>query len=187
MDKKAKSTVTVFYKIDNSELISSLWGIYQQAFAGQEVRNPQNQCFWHDLQSFQIAMGDEDWQKHVAFDDQKPTGLVIITKNLEKARIGYINPECFEAAAPQHIGEIYYVGVMFILKEYQNTPCFWDIFSSVFEHTVSKGGVIAFDVNGTLMPDFQKAPLALLKSKGIPASAECLGRQEYWMIFPKKQ
>jgi hypothetical protein len=187
MNTVTERQVTLLYKIDDPQIISRLWDIYKKAFSGQEFRNPQNQCFFADIESFQEAMEDTDWQKYIAYNNNQTAGLLLVTTNLEKARIGYINPECFEMAAPLYKGKIFYVAVMFILKEFQNSACFWNLFQSYFEQVSASGGVAAFDVNGTLMPDFYKAATTLLKAVNFPAIPKKLGQQEYWIIIPDKK
>lgn len=178
---------TMMTIIDDPDLVEGLWGIFNDLFKNQEVEHGQDHRIF-TWESFQEVMVDPDWQKHVVrSEDGCLAGLAIVTNNLEKARICYINPEAFEAAAPDYKGKIYYIAFMYIKAEYQGTQCFWDFNESIFEHSVAQGGIPAFDVDARYMAGFEKAPQFFLKDRyGITTEPKCLTRQEYWILVPKK-
>jgi hypothetical protein len=108
--------------IQDSTLQEKCWRLYKAAFLGSNVLCSQNQsCFSHE--SFLEAMLDPDYLKFYLMEKEIVVALSLVTGNMEKARIAYINPEKLVRLFP---------------NEYQGNLLFYIVFIGVdpaLQHT----------------------------------------------------
>jgi len=147
----------LFREITDELTINELWNVYFNSFAGQETECAQNQiCFNRD--EFAAALADPDWEKFVLTDeDGKFIGLGASTTNLEKARVGYINPEAFAKRLPGYEGRIFYIPIIAILPEFQRKKFFYPFMSRMYRHVIfDMRGVSAYDFSQNKNPHLQE-------------------------------
>jgi len=126
--------------------ISLAWKIYTDCFSGQELTCVQNQvCFNKD--NFIQAMKDKEWIKFMLYSDDTLIGLSVTTKNLEKGRIGYINPEFLITKYPKYVGKIYYTLIICVMPSYKKTKGILWLITNLLNHITNDGGMVFCDFN----------------------------------------
>ena len=96
--------------IFDDEIRDSLWSAYQRAFAGTGLSIQDQLCY--DEQTFNDALLDPDYLKLVLLNEaDRPVGLALLTDNLEKARITYMDPDRLRAQYPEYAadGRLWYI------------------------------------------------------------------------------
>ncbi len=153
--------------VNDPQTINELWEVYINCFRGQEVECAQNQiCFTRE--EFFEAMGDPEWIKIVGKKEGQIAGLSVCTLNLEKAKVGYINPEMVLANNKSFEGRIFYMPITAILPEFQTS-------FKLFQELVNAIGDLVSEINGMVFCDFSEN-----KNGFLPAvTVDALGKGGY--------
>src|SRR5512137_880696 len=83
---------TVKRVINDHELQEKCWHLYKNAFKGSELVCSQNKCCFSQ-EAFIEAMLDPECLKFYLMENDVVIALSLVTNNMEKAKVAYINPE----------------------------------------------------------------------------------------------
>lgn len=180
--------------VSQKSLQNELWELYREAFSGSKEACAQNQCCY-TRGLLRKALKDGDYWKFILRTDSELAGFILITNNLEKARIAYINPERFEKMFPDFAAKskIYYVTFFGIAPKFQQTEAFSILCSALLEFIFSKiGGMVAFDFSyetkAKYLPAMSKKVAEKLladHSIPLPINYKVVGTQEFGALLPE--
>ena len=90
-----------------------LWDKYRESFAGLDTYQDQ-MCY--DRAAFLGTLRDPDYIKFVICEEDRPRGMALVTNNMEKAGVAYINTGYLRRRYPREIGDgrFFYVTSIFI-------------------------------------------------------------------------
>jgi ribosomal protein S18 acetylase RimI-like enzyme len=162
----------------------ALWGLYKNSLHIEEAIQEQS-CYTED--SFIGALTDVEYNKVVLVIDGSPSGLLMGTNSLEKARVAYINPEFLRQRYPQEVreGRLWYLTCMFISPEVRNLGFAREVIRASAEAIRRKDYVLISDVcdKRLFLPDVL---VGLGEDIGFPVEKEILGSQTYFALREKK-
>lgn len=177
--------------ITDPALASRLWHIYKEAFRKAAVESVQDQMCYSEA-TLAEALADESYAKFVTYRGDEAVGFGLVTNDMEKARIAYVNPGYLAAKFPKEYEakRLHYFTAIAVLPELQGSGLFF--MSMATEMTVyidSLGGVVVFDYSLETSP---KLPMMLqhaiqktqdLRALGTKGTAfQELGGQRYGLI-----
>jgi hypothetical protein len=162
----------------------TLWGLYKDSLHIEEAIQEQS-CYSEE--SFIGALTDMEYTKVILVIDGSPSGLLMGTNNLEKARIAYINPEFLRRRYPQEVqeGRLFYLTCMFISPQVRNMGFAREVIRASAEAIREKDYVLISDVcdRRLFLPDVL---VDLGEDIGFPVEKEILGSQTYFALREKK-
>jgi len=97
-----------------------MWEIYTSAFTSSASKSAQEQLCYDETRFFEDLV-DPDFVKFIARIDGDVGGFVMMTNDLEKARIAYVSPEYFMKQFPKEYadGSIYYCTALAVPPDLQ--------------------------------------------------------------------
>lgn len=178
-------------RIDDPVLAARLWRIYKEAFGKASVESVQDQMCYSEA-TLAEALADESYAKFVTYRGEEAIGFGLVTNDMEKARVAYVNPGYLAAKFPDEYQakSLYYFTAIAVLPELQGSGSFF--MSMATEMTVyidGRGGAVVFDYSLETSPKLpmmlQRAiqaaqDLRALGTKGT--SFQELGGQRYGLI-----
>jgi hypothetical protein len=149
-----------FDVIEDPELISNLWLIYQFVNEAERGMCAQDQMCINTPEMFDEIMRDPEIAKFVLFDEETndPIGIYILVLNLEKAKIAYIDKQTFEDKYGQD-GErpIYYALGTAMRFDKMGQGHLFDLMAPALVKTYQDGAIMGGDVSGNINQFFAKA------------------------------
>jgi len=107
-----------YRSIDDAALRDQLWEVYSTSFADAGVKCIQEQlCYTKE--TFDAACQDPGYIKYAVLVDGVAAGLLMLTNDLEKARVAYVNPRRLLADYPEYEGRIYYYTIIAVRPDRQ--------------------------------------------------------------------
>jgi len=153
-----------------------LWQIYLECFKNNPTACAQNQqCY--NRKSFYRALKDKDYYKFIL--RQQKTGEIIgcglLTDNLKKAKVAYINPEKFHGIFLESgKDKIIYFTFIGISPSRKQPAAFLILMSSIVKFAFNNHALAAFDFsrekNGSLQKMIAAVAQKLIKQKEISSS-----------------
>jgi GNAT superfamily N-acetyltransferase len=151
----AEERVLVTQQIDDETMLGQLWGVYANSFADTVDFCAQLQLCY-DEQTLIEAMKDKDYWKFILLVDNVPAGFCLLTNNIRKARIAYIDDRYYCKKFPNYTaqGRVYYVTAICVLPEMQKKGFGLRMLESVIAFIDENESMVAYDYseakNGTL-------------------------------------
>lgn len=170
---------------------SRLWHIYKEAFSKAAVESVQDQMCYTEA-TLAEALADESYAKFVVYRGEEAIGFGLVTNDMEKARVAYVNPGYLAAKFPEEYAakRLYYFTAIAVLPELQGSGSF--LLSMATEMTVyidQRGGTVVFDYSLETSPKLpmmlQRAIQAAQESRQLGTSGTSfqeLGGQRYGLI-----
>lgn len=156
-------------RIVDPAMAARLWHVYKEAFNKAAVESVQDQMCYTES-TLAAALADEAYAKFVVYRDDEAIGFGLVTNDLEKARVAYVNPGYLAAKFPREYAEksLYYFTAIAVLPELQGTGSF--LLSMATEMTIyidRAAGTVVFDYSLETSP---KLPMML--QRAIQAAQE---------------
>ena len=129
------------------ELASALWQIYRRAFEKAATESVQDQMCYGEA-TLAAALADPDYAVFVTYRGEEPIGFGLVTNDMEKARIAYVNPGFLRAKFPVEYAarSLYYFTAIAVLPELQGVGSFlMSMAAEMTEHIDRLGGTVVFD------------------------------------------
>lgn len=136
--------------VSDESVIKRCWEVFDEAFKPSEEICAQDQrCL--DRKTLERAMRDPDWVTFLLYGDEEIIGFTIATADLEKARIGYINPTAWEKKfanynGRDYRGRIYYFPTIAIHPEHQGIAVFPMLAGGLAKFIEDRDAVAGLDV-----------------------------------------
>jgi GNAT superfamily N-acetyltransferase len=177
--------------IRDPDLAVKLWHIYVRAFEKASREAVQDQMCYTEA-TLTLALTDPEYAKFLIYRDEEPIGFGLVTNDMDKARIAYVNPGYLKAKLPQEYAErrLYYFTAIAVLPELQGQGSFFASMASEMTAYIDRlGGIVVFDYSmetSPLLPALlQRAIQAAQKQRHLTTdgtSYEELGGQRYGLI-----
>lgn len=177
--------------IADGGLRARLWHVYREAFRTAAIESVQDQMCYTEA-SFSEALADPDYVKFVAYRSDEAIGLGLVTNDLEKARVAYVNPGYLAAKFPDEHREkrLHYFTAIAVLPELQGVGSFFASMAAEMTAYIDRvGGVVVFDYSMETSPALpqmlQRAIQAAQKRLALSSDGteyRELGGQRYGMI-----
>ena len=163
------------------EWIDTLWNLYDESLHIEDAIQDQS-CYTRE--TFISALKDADYSKLLMVIDEEPTGLLMGTNNLEKAKVAYINPDFIRSHFSKEVeaGRFWYTTCLFISPRVRNVGFVNQMVRAFIDSVWSdNNGVVALDVSDSrqFIPDFI---IKLLDDAGSPVEKVFLGSQSYYAL-----
>lgn len=178
-------------RIVDPTLAATLWRIYQQAFRKAAVESVQDQMCYTEA-TLTEALADEDYAKFVVYRGEEAIGFGLVTNDMDKARVAYVNPGYLADKFPEEYAAkcLYYFTAIAVLPELQGTGSFFlSMATAMTVYIDERRGTVVFDYSLETSPKLpamlQRAiqaaqELNQLGTKGT--SFQELGGQRYGVI-----
>ena len=160
------------------EWIEALWELYDESLRVEEAIQEQA-CYTHE--TFSSALRDPEYYKSVLVIDNAPLGLLVLTNNLEKAKVAYINPDFIGKRFQKEVeeGRFGYITCLFISSRVRNLGFVNLMVEACMDTIRERNYVLALDVSDSrsFIPDM------LVKQGeqfGYPLKKQLLGTQSYF-------
>lgn len=140
------STCTTTFSVPDKGLRSALWRIYLESFEKAGLEAAQLQACY-DETAFFAALDDGEYAKVVVMENGEPVALALLTNNLDKAAITYVNPQRLRAEHPEAAaeGRIWYCTAMVVRPIAQGIGHAGAIIREVAGLLKKHRAVVAFD------------------------------------------
>lgn len=135
--------VTIESKIIGKQL-ERFHQLYKSAFGPLQTLTAVRQVLTDD--EFEAQMTDERVDKYVAWDDDEPTGLMTVTRQLET--VPWISPEFFRARFPDHAARdaIFYVAFALADPSKREARAMAAMTEFLSATLIEAGGICGYDV-----------------------------------------
>jgi len=160
------------------EWIETLWELYDESLRIEEAIQEQA-CYTRE--TFSSALIDPEYYKTVMVVDGIASGLLLMTYNLEKARVAYINPDYIRKHFQKEVEEVRfgYITCVFISPKVRNLRFFNLLVEACINTIGERDYVLALDVSDSRQ--FIPEVLAKLsKEYKYPFEKQLLGTQSYF-------
>ena len=160
------------------EWIETLWELYDESLRIEEAIQEQA-CYTRE--TFSSALRDPEYYKTVMVVDGIASGLLLMTYNLEKARVAYINPDYIRKHFQKEVEEVRfgYITCVFISPKVRNLRFFNLLVEACINTIGERDYVLALDVSDSRQ--FIPEVLAKLsKEYKYPLEKQLLGTQSYF-------
>lgn len=158
--------------------LGPLWELYLECLSIEEAVQDQL-CF--DRETLQAALKDPEFNKVLLVLDGKPVGLLMATYNLDKASVGYINPDFIRNRFPEEVaeGRFWYIPCLFMSPRLRNVGLVRMLIKATIDAIRERGYIIAFDVSDSrlFLPEFL---VRQAEQEGFPLEKLLLGTQSYF-------
>ena len=160
------------------EWIEPLWELYEESLRIVEAVQEQL-CYTRE--TFISALQDPEYYKTVMVVDGTASGLLLLTHNLEKARVAYINPDFIRKHFQNEVERVHfgYITCVFISPKVRNLRFFGLLVEACINTIGERDYVLALDVSDSR----QFIPEVLVKlSKEChrPFEKQLIGTQSYF-------
>lgn len=181
-----KFSILRLLRIEDKIQRKSLWQFYIKYF-----QNPAQYAEIQDVydeESFYMALLDQDYFKFLLRYDKEYVGLCLITTNLDKAKIAYVNPQRLESLYPKYKDRIFYVTFIGVIPSYQKTRAFYLLVSEIIKFIDKSEGICGFDFarEGDIhLSSMILRTIKIMRSRGEikkDAVYESIGIQEYGVV-----
>lgn len=181
-----KFTFLQLLRIEDDTQRKSLWKFYAKSF-----QNPAQYAEIQDVydeESFYMVLLDQDYYKFLLRYDKEYVGLCLITTNLDKAKIAYVNPQRLENLYPQYRGRIFYVTFIGVIPSYQKTKAFYLLVSEIIKFIDERDGICGFDFarEGDIhLPAMILRAIKIMRDRGEikrEVVYQSIGTQEYGVV-----
>ena len=160
------------------EWIETLWQLYDESLNIEEAIQEQA-CYTRE--TFSSALRDPEYHKTVMVVDDVASGLVLMTYNLEKAKVAYINPDYILKHFQKEVEEVRfgYITCVFVSPKIRNLRFFNLLVEACLNTTGESDYVLALDVSASrlFIPEVLEQ---LSKEYGYPLKKQLLGTQSYF-------
>ena len=177
-------TCEVYYGLKEvpKEWIEALWDAYDESLHIEEAIQEQA-CFTRE--SFISALKDPEYNKIVMTVDGVIAGFLMGTTNLEKARIGYINPRFTQDRFPQEVEErrFWYMPCFFAASHVRHLGFIKMMVLAAIDAIRENKYVLALDVSNSRMY-VSDMLVKLGEEAGFPIEKLLLGSQTYFAYRP---
>jgi hypothetical protein len=175
-------------KVESEKDKEAIWKLYQEAFKDTTACAQEQRCYSKD--TLLKALLDEEYHKFILKKGEKIIGLGLMTSNLEKARITYMNPKRLEEMYPEYKDRIYYFTFLGISVEHQKKARnFFKLVAPMVRYIDQVDGIAAFDFareKNAELPEMIIKVAMILKKKGEIKNKKIkystVGVQEYGAI-----
>jgi len=160
------------------EWIETLWQLYDESLNIEEAIQEQA-CYTRE--TFSSALRDPEYHKTVMVVDDVASGLVLMTYNLEKAKVAYINPDYILKHFQKEVEEVRfgYITCVFVSPKIRNLRFFNLLVEACINTIGERDYVLALDVSASRQ--FIPEALEILsKEYGYPLKKQLLGTQSYF-------
>lgn len=179
-------------RITDPVLAARLWRVYRESFRKAAVAAVQDQSCYTET-TLAEALADEDYAKFVAYDAAgEAVGLGLVTNDMEKASVTYVNPRFLAATFPEEYAakSLYYFTAIAVLPEHQGGGLFMGMMAAEMTAYIdARGGTVLFDhsleTSPTLPQMLRKAIRAAQEARGLRTLGTTfapLGGQQYGVI-----
>ncbi len=178
-------------RLTDPALAARLWHVYRESFRKAAVASVQDQMCYTEA-SLAAALADEDYMKFVAYDGEEAVGLGLVTDDMEKASVTYVNPRFLAAAFPEEYAakSLYYFTAIAVLPEHQGGGLFMGMMAAEMTAYIdARGGTVLFDHSLETSPKLpqalERAIQAAQASRPMRTSGTTftpLGGQQYGVI-----
>ena len=160
------------------EWIEALWELYDESLRIEEAIQEQA-CYTRE--TFSYALNDPEYYKSVMVVDGVPLGLLLITNNLEKAKVAYINPDFIGNMYRKEVeeGRFWYITCLFISSRVRNLGFVNLMVEACMDAIREKDYTLALDVSDSR----SFIPEMLVRQGeqfGYPLKKQLMGTQSYF-------
>ncbi len=154
------------YRIWDLGLIFKLINVYFKTFSDSYKTCAQIQTCYTPLKLF-LAFFDKEYFKVVVFWDGQPIGFCLLTNNLEKASITYMDPRYYRHKYSEYTaaGKLYYVTAICVLPEMQKDGHGLELLASVISFIDKGESMVAFDFSHSKNKNLPKYIIFAAESK----------------------
>ncbi|GEM_PF-7211 len=155
-----------------------LWKLYDECMHLDDAIQEQS-CYTKE--TFYEALSDSDYNNSVLVINDEPMGLVLLTNNLEKAAITYINPNYMRKCFPEETssGKFWYITTVFISPKVRNLGFMSLLCESLVLEMRDKGYTIGFDLSDSRL-GLADVVVRIAKENGWQLEKKLIGRQSYY-------
>ncbi len=181
-----KYSVMTTLKVEEDTQRKALWRIYTQSFKDDAAYAQNQRCY--NEKTFSDVFMDEDYYKILLTHNNETVGLCLLTKNLEKAKVAYVNPARLEKLYPAYKCRIFYATFIGILPFHRKRQAFSLLVSTIIAFIDKADGICAFDFASEMNADLPNMILRAIeimkRQRRIKRAAiyETVGIQEYGVI-----
>lgn len=178
-------------RILEPEIAAKLWRIYALAFGKASEEAVQDQMCYTEATLAQ-ALADPDYAKFVVERDGEPIGFGLVTNDMDKARVAYVNPGYLKAKLPEEYAarRLHYFTAIAVLPELQGQKAFFaSMASEMTAYIDGVDGIVLFDFSmettSALPMLLERAIRAAQKERSLKTDGteyRELGGQRYGMI-----
>lgn len=165
--------------------------VYNEAFAAHRLHAVAEQQVYAEPH-LRLALADPAIVKFLAVVDGAVEAFCLVTDDLEKARVNYVNPEFLAQAYPEAYAEkrLFYFTAIAVRPSVQGQGIVFDAMTGeISKYIDAREGLVLFDtssdVNARLADALRAAALRAQKRYGLisqDARVTKLGAQEYWVL-----
>lgn len=161
-----------------------LWKLYEESFRLDDAVQQQS-CYTKE--TLYETLNDEEYIKIVLVIDGEPLGLQLVTNNIYKAAIAYINPSFFMKRYPQEIseGRFWYNTCIFVSPKVRNFGFVTMMIDVSVNEIKDKGYIVGFDTSDSKV-FLADLILEVAKTHGWSLAKRVVGRQHYFVLEPTR-
>ncbi len=179
-------TCKVYYDIGYipDDWKEKLWKLYEESFQFDDVVQQQ---ICYTKETFYDALSDRDYLKILLVIDGEPLGMQLVTNNIDKAAVAYINPDFFRKRYPQEIseGRLWYATCVFVSPKVRNMGFITMMIEVSMIEGKDKGYMLAFDTSDSKV-FIGDLTVEVAKTRGVYLDKKLLGRQHYFILEPAR-
>lgn len=134
-------------RIIDPAMAARLWHVYKEAFGKASVRAVQDQMCYTEA-TLAEALADEDYAKFVIERDGVAIGFGLVTNDMQKASVTYVNPGFLAKKFPEEYAakSLYYFTAIAVLPEHQGDGSFMgSMAAEMTQYIDERGGTVLFD------------------------------------------
>ncbi len=135
------------FRIDDPVMAARLWHIYTEAFGKASTESVQDQMCYTQA-TLAAALADEGYAKFVVYRDEEAIGFGLVTDDMAKASVTYVNPGYLAAKFPDEYAakRLHYFTAIAVLPELQGSGSFFmSMAAEMTAYIDTRGGVVLFD------------------------------------------
>lgn len=178
--------ITVHNQINDINILNELWGVYFSTFEKNKEVAAQDQRSYNERMLID-ALKDNDYIKFILHKNGDIGGLGLLTNNLDKARIVYMNPDYYKNKYPifSKEGKIFYVTALSVLPHIRGLKGIIKLLIKMIQFINSNEAIVAFDYSENKNRFLPTLIHTLAEKSGIPVIGNKLDSQTYYEIYGK--